>query len=54
MSFSPARTDLALKLLIKKHLHAKDALYPGLKDFFHQIPKFLHLKSIDVKNVLIG
>jgi hypothetical protein len=38
----------------KKHLCAKDALYPGLKDFFHQIPKLPHLKSIDVKNVLIG
>jgi hypothetical protein len=39
---------------MKKHLCAKDVLHPGLKDFFHQIPKFLHLKSINVKNVLIG
>ncbi len=34
---------------MKKHLHAKDAFYPGLKEYFHQITKFLHLKSIDVK-----
>jgi hypothetical protein len=40
--------------LLKKHLCAKDAFYPGLKDYFHQITKFLHLKSIDVKNVLNG
>jgi hypothetical protein len=37
-----------------KHLCAKDAFYPGLKDYSCQITKFLHLKSIDVKNVLIG
>ncbi len=33
---------------------AKDAFYPGLKDYFRQTTKFLHLTSIDVKNVLIG
>jgi hypothetical protein len=38
----------------RKHLYAKDAFYPGLKDHFCQITKFLHLKLINVKNVLIG
>ncbi len=32
----------------------KNALYPGLKDYFRQVPKFLHLKTNNVKNVLIS
>jgi hypothetical protein len=40
--------------LSKKHLCAKDAFYPGLKDYSRLITKFLHLKSIDVTNALIG
>jgi hypothetical protein len=40
---------------MRKLLPAKDAVYPGLKNYSHQETKLLHLKLlIDVKNFLIG
>jgi hypothetical protein len=40
---------------MRKLLPAKDAFYPGLKNYSHQETKLPHLKPlIDVKNVPIG
>jgi hypothetical protein len=40
---------------MRKLLPAKDAFYPGSKNYSHQETKLLHLKLlIDVKNVPIG
>ncbi len=48
--------EKVIPLSLMRKLHpAKDAFYPGLKNYSHQETKLLHLKLwINVKNDLIG